>query len=209
VQHEEHAIGHYPLLLLLLLAEDSNPKPVEVGPEGVGGMPYLQHCFSLVDLAIVVVDDFSACIDVVAAAVAAVVVAAVDDDGALAPSGGVAFQYNYAHDKEKVSTTMMGDLMLRQDAETNAELVELLTLLLLRLAEQMLSSIWLFWTCLTLDFQQNLLAFEVFLLLQQKSRNNTFALAGGLAEAFEAGLWLDMTSYERLWMMRLQPYWAE
>ena len=49
-----------------------------------------------------------------------------------------------------------------------------------------------------MEFRIYLLAFEVFLLLHQKSRNNTFALVEGLAEAFEAGLWLDMTSYERL-----------
>lgn len=145
-----HVSGHYPLLLPLLLAEDSNPRPVEVGPEGVRGMP-LQHYFSAIVVAIVVVDDFSACIDVVAVVV---------DDDASTPSGGVAYQCNYDHDKEKVSTMMMGDL--KHAAETNAEFDELL-LLLLRLVEQMLSSFWLFWTCLTLDFQQNLLAFvEVF-----------------------------------------------
>ena len=37
-----------------------------------------------------------------------------------------------------------------------------------------------------------LLAFEVFCL--RGTQNNTFALA---VEAFEAGWWLDMTSYER------------
>jgi len=178
-----------------------------VGPEGVGGKP-LQHCLSVIAVAIVVVDDFSACIDVVVVVAAVAAAVAVDDGDASAPSGGVAFQYNCVHDKEKVSTTMMGDLLLqrvllRQHAETNAELDELL-LLLLRLAEQMLSSIWLFWTCLTLYFQQNLLAFEVF-GLQRQSRNNTFALAGVAAEAFEAGWWLDMTSFERLWMTR-QPW---
>ena len=47
-----------------------------------------------------------------------------------------------------------------------------------------------------MEFRIYLLAFEVF-GLQQQSRNNTFALAG-VAEAFEAGLWLDMTSSERL-----------
>jgi hypothetical protein len=131
---------------------------VVVGPEVVGGMP-LQHCFSVIVVAIVVVDDFSACIDVVAVAVAV-----VDDGDALAPSGGVVFLYNYDHDKEKVSTTMMGDCPLQRHAETNAELnAEPAELLLLRLAEQILSLIWLFWTYLTLDFQQNLLAFvEVF-----------------------------------------------
>ena len=118
-----------------------------VGPEVVGGMP-LQHCFSVIVVAIVVVDDFSACIDVVVVAVAV-----VDDGDALAPSGGVVFLYNYDHDKEKVSTTMMGDLHAETNAELNAEPAELL---LMRLAEQILSLIWLFWTYLTLDFQQNL-----------------------------------------------------
>jgi hypothetical protein len=166
---------------------------VVVGPEVVGGMP-LQHCFSVIAVAIVVVDDFSACIDAVVVAVAAAV---ADDGDALAPSGGVVFLYNYDHDKEKVSTTMMGDYLQRH-AETNAELnAEPAELLLLRLAEQILSLIWLFWTYLTLDFQQNLLAFEVFGLPQWKSQDNTFGLAG-VAEAFEAGLWLDMTSCERL-----------
>jgi hypothetical protein len=127
---------------------------VVVGPEVVRGMP-LQHCFSVIVVAIVVVDDFSACIDVVAVVV---------DDDASTPSGGVAYQCNYDHDKEKVSTTMMGDCPLQRHAETNAELnAEPAELLLLRLAEQIPSLIWLFWTYLTLDFQQNLLAFvEVF-----------------------------------------------
>ena len=106
----------------------------------VGGMP-LQHCFSAIVVAIVVVDDFSACIDVVAVVV---------DDDASTPSGGVAYQCNYDHDKEKVSTTMMGDWYAETNAELNAEPAELL---LLRLAEQILSLIWLFWTYLTLDFQ--------------------------------------------------------
>merc|ERR1712193_537471 len=106
----------------------------------------LQHCFSVIVVAIVVVDDFSACIDVVAVAVAA--------GDALAPSGGVVFLYNYDHDKGKVSTTMMGDCLLQRHAETNAELnAEPAELLLLRLAEQILSLIWLFWTYSTLDFQ--------------------------------------------------------